>query len=86
MGKSRFMLRQKESKEDGAVRLGIPEEVGESKWHGRHLIFPSEVTVRTSWRDKSTEVKGIHSVQESEDLEDTEAGAGYPLSWDMTDA
>lgn len=42
--------------------------------------------MRARWRDKSTEVKRVHSVQEREGLEDTEKGAGHLLSWNMTDA
>lgn len=59
MGKSRLMLKQKEGHKGGVVKSGIPEEAGESQWHRRHLVFPSEVIMRASSRDKSTEVKGV---------------------------
>lgn len=45
-----------------------------------------EVTMRARWIDKNIDMKEVHSAQEREGPEDTEAGAGHLLSWGMTDA
>lgn len=64
-------MKHKEGQEERTGRLGILEEAGASKRCRGHLFVLPEVTVRDRWRDKSSEVKRVHSVREREGLEGT---------------